>query len=656
MKHIKLTATAVAIATLAPAGTYASEAALDPVVVTATRFNDADPKVPANITVLTRQDIRTIPANSVPELLKVVAGVDSRPLYGALGMDATVDMRGFGSTGTSNTLILLDGMRLNPVDMGGIIWSSIPVESIERIEVMHGSGTVLYGDGATGGVINIITNKSGKPRANVSATVGTRNFKEAQFEIANSNQIGYFNLFGQDTSADGYRSNNHQDQTNASGRAGLYLDRGEIYANYSLYRDSSGLPGNRLSAAYENNPRGTLTPHDSQNRDGYLIRPGVVYQVNSTLTLEAETGVEHQNLNSRYVSSSYYSDRARDRVFFTPRARWQHGLGDHASETVLGFDYYDGKVDSTNRGGPNQSASQTSSAIYAQNITGLTDHLNLTVGGRSQRVKQEADQDPYTSIWGTTPAMTGNATRTRSAFDLGLAYAQDKWRVYGKTGTTFRFPNVDELFGADVFGNPVFAGDLRPQHGTINEIGGQIRGTNAGIKGALYQLDLKDEIGYDGALFANTNFDPTRRRGFETEADWSITNSVTLKGSYAYIDATFTEGAYSGKEIPLVPKHQGTLQAIWNTGVTGTYSGVIRYTGERRFGSDFTNTHGMLDGYTTVDLQGEWDIKPWRVTAKLLNATDKKYAPFAGYSAFKNDTYYYPADGRAFFLTGRYAF
>jgi iron complex outermembrane receptor protein len=93
-----------------------------------------------------------------------------------------------------------------------------------------------------------------------------------------------------------------------------------------------------------------------------------------------------------------------------------------------------------------------------------------------------------------------------------------------------------------------------------------------------------------------------------------------------------------------------------NTGVTGTFSGVLRYTGGRRYGSDFTNTHGMLDGYTTVDLQAEWDIKPWRVTAKVLNATDKKYAPFAGYSSSKNDTYYYPADGRAFYLTGRYNF
>lgn len=651
--NIRLAAIAAACATLhCPAS--AADEELPQVVVTATRFDDADPRIPSNITVLSRKDLRSIPANSVPDLLKVVAGVDSRPLYGPLGMDATIDMRGFGSTGSSNTLLLLDGMRLNPVDMGSIIWSAIPIESIERIEIMRGTGTVLYGDGATGGVINIITDKSGKPRTNVSVTAGSRDYKDIQFEIARGSDIGYFNFFGKGASTDGYRNNNHQDQTSASGRAGLFLDRGEVFANYSFYRESSGLPGNRLSAQYRNDPRGTSSPLNDQNRDGYMIRPGISYRATPTLTLEAETGVEHQELNSRYVSSKYFSDRVRDRVFLTPRLRWQHGLGTHTSETVVGLDYYDGDVTSTNRGGPNQDASQTSSAIYAQNNTGLTDHVNLTIGGRNQRVKQKAAQDAYAAWF--TPAMSGDSTRSRSAYDLGLTYAKDEWRIYGKTGTTFRFANVDELFGSDAFGNPVFAGDLRPQHGTINEIGGQFRGAKGGMRASLYQLDLKDEIGYDGALFANTNFDPTRRQGLETEADWRVTNTITLKASYAYINAKFRDGTYAGKEVPLVSRHQGTIQAIWNTGPTGTYSGVVRRMGERRFDSDFSNTQGMLDGYTTVDLQAEWNLKPWRVTAKLLNATDKKYSPFAGYSSSKSDTYYYPADGRAFFMTGRYDF
>ncbi len=252
--------------------------------------------------------------------------------------------------------------------------------------------------------------------------------------------------------------------------------------------------------------------------------------------------------------------------------------------------------------------------------------------------------------------MSGSSTRTRSAYDVGITYAKETWRLFGKTGKTFRFANTDELFGSDAFGKPVFAGDLRPQHGTIHEIGGQIRGSTTSLRASLYRLDLKDEIGYDGALFANINFAPTRRDGMEVEGDWQVNGLLTLKANYAYIDAKFREGAYMNKAVPLVARHQGNVQAILKTGSVGTYSAMLHHTGERRYGSDFDNTHGTLGGYTTLDLQATWDFKPWQVSAKLMNATDKKYSPFAGYSAFRSDTYYYPADGRALFLTGRYAF
>ena len=623
-------------------------------VVTATRFAEADPKIPANITVLTSNDLRSIPATNLPDLLKTVAGVESRPLYGPFGMDASVDMRGFGSTATSNTLVLVDGMRMNPIDMGGITWSAIPVAGIDRIEIIRGSGAVLYGSGATGGVINIITNKSGKTRANIEASIGSHEYQSVAGEFAAGNETGYFNLFVREASTSGYRKNSQQDQKIASGRGGFYLENGELFADYALYNESAGLPGNRLSAAFRNDPKGSTTPNDSQERDGYRIRPGISYRWGEQVTFEAEVGIDHQFLKSNYVGSSFFSERVRDSASFTPRLRWQHGLGALSSETIVGYDYYDSNVDAVNRGGPNQGASQKSAAWYLQNITGLTSSLNLTIGAREQSVEQSARQDEYPAWF--SPAMSGSSTRKRSAYDIGLTYAADSWRVYGKAGTTFRFANTDELFGSDAFGTPIFASDLRPQHGTIKEIGGQICGTTTSLRASLYRLDLKDEIGYDGALFANTNFAPTRRDGLELEGDWKVTGQLTLKAGYAYIDAKFVEGPYADKSVPLVPRHQGSVQAILNTGNTGTYSAVVRHTGNRRYGSDFDNTHGTLNGYTTLDLQATWNFKPWQISAKLLNATDRKYSPFAGYSSFRNDTYYYPADGRAVFVTGRYSF
>ena len=625
----------------------------DAVVVTATRFVDVDSGVAANVSVITRQDIRNTPAQNLPDILSTRAGVDVSQLGGAMGRNATVDMRGFGATATSNTLILVDGLRVNPVDMGSIIWSSIPLESVERIEIMRGSGTVLYGDGATGGVINIITNKSGNPVAAVTATVGSYGYRGTDLQLANGNDKAYYNLFVNTADADGYRQNSQQDQRTASGRVGWLLDRGEVFTDFAVYKESNGLPGSVFSAAYRDDPRSTRTPRDTENRDGYRLRPGVSYRLNENVTLEGEIAHERQDLDAKYVSSASSSDRVRETTSFTPRLRWRHGLDALPSETVVGYDYYDGKVNSDNTGYANQGASQQSSSLYLQNVTKFSEQLSLTLGGRSQRMKQQADQDAYGAGWSFTPAMDGDSARTQNAYDVGLAYAAGGWRVYGKTGTTFRFANLDELFGYDpITYTPVFAGDLKPQHGTSNEVGGSVAVGPTKLRASLYRIELTDEIGFDGS--SNTNLDPTRRQGGELEADWKISDDWQAKAAYAYVDATFRSGANSGKEVPLVARNQASAQLIWNTGRTGSYSALVRYVGERRYGSDYANAQGVLAGYTTLDLQSVWNLKPWKVTAKLINAFDKKYSPYAGYSAYKNDTYYYPADGRSVFVSARY--
>ncbi len=647
----KLAAGALAFAAAFP--TIAADNASETIVVTATRFNEADPGVAANISVITREDIRNTAAQSLPDVLSARAGINVTELTGGvMGRNATVDMRGFGATATSNTLILVDGLRVNPVDSGTVPWSSIPLESVDRIEIIRGSGTVLYGDGATGGVINIITNKSGRQVAALTASAGSYGYRGADVQLANGNDKAYYNIVATHTAADGYRRNSEQDQSAASGRVGWLLDRGEVFTDFAVYKESEGLTGAIFSKAYADDPRSTRFPNDFEKRDGYRFRPGFSYQLNDRLTLQAEVSQEHQRLDADYVSRASTSERIRDTTSITPRLRWRHDLGALPSETVLGLDYYDGKFSADNVGFANQGASQESTALYLQNFTRLNQALSLTLGARNQRMKQDAHQDAYAPFF--SPAVAGKATRTRDAYDVGLAYAVDGWRVYGKTGTTFRFANLDELFGFDAFFNPVFAGDLKPQHGTINEIGGSVALGKVNLRGSLFHLDLTDEIGYDGS--ANVNMAPTRREGAEFEIDWKIVDSLQAKASYAYTDASFRSGVNAGNAVPLVARHQASAQLAWNTGRSGLYSATLRHVGESPFGGDFANTQGMAPAYTTLDLQSTWDLKPLKITAKVLNAGDKKYSSFAGYSTFKNDTYFYPADRRAFYLAARYDF
>lgn len=628
------------------------------VVVTATRFQQADPRIPANITVITREDIRNTPAFDLPTILSNYAGVNVRATSGILGVDATLDLRGFGETATSNTLILLDGQRLNPIDMGSLNWSAIPLESVARIEILRGAGTVLYGDRASGGVINIVTDKSVRTRAAISAEVGSFGHRGLDAYGATGNGQAYFNVLAHHAEADGWRRNNQQDQQSLSGRVGLHIGKGEVFVDYAAFKDSSGLSGSLGTGAYRSAPRSSSTPRDRQERDGYRLRPGVHYSVSDTLTLEAETAIEHEDQHAVFASLGSIADRAKDSISLTPRLRWRHGLGQLASETVMGIDYYEGEVDARYSVAPHQTAAQTSTAVYAQNTTTLDPNWSVTLGARSQRMAQEADQAAYAGWF--TPAMHGSTTRQRNAVEAGIVYQGHGWRGYGKFGTTFRFANTDELFAYDNLGMPVFVGDLKPQHGRIAEVGASGHAGPLQGRATFYWIKLKDEIGYDGSagggFGANVNLDPTRRQGLETEADWRIAGGLKAKLAYAYTDAEFTDGPYAGKEIPLVPRDKATLQLSWDTGRTGRYTAVANYVGARRFSGDFANLHGKLDAYSTLDLQAAWQLQPLAITLRLLNAFNKRYASYAGYSPWVSDHYYYPADGRSLHLGVRYTF
>ena len=133
---------------------------LDKIVVEASRSNDTVGAMNKDVTIITSEDIANSPAKSLPELLNEVPGVDAR--VNSSIKDQQIDMGQFGESSMSNVVVLIDGRRLNTPDLAAADLSLIDVNAIDHIEVIQGAGTVLYGDNATGGVINIITKKAQK--------------------------------------------------------------------------------------------------------------------------------------------------------------------------------------------------------------------------------------------------------------------------------------------------------------------------------------------------------------------------------------------------------------------------------------------------------------------------------------------------------------
>ncbi len=639
-KSISLTALALCTAFSASSTAVADDAI---VIVTATRFPDSAPDVGSNVSVISQADIEHSPARTIPDLLKTIAGVDIRPLYGSMGIDSIVDIRGSGDTAGSNTLILVDGQRLNPVDSGSIKWDTIPLSAIKQIEIIRGSNSVLYGDRANAGVINIITDKSDKLRASLKAEAGSFGYSSMDASAGGGKDGWYGNLFAHDASSDGYRVNSDAKQTSAGGRIARRYDDGEAFLDFSDYRERYGLPSALTLAQYNNNPRQSTTPNYRTENDGYRVRPGASFKLGSELSAEIDGSYSDSQLKARNVDWLYRQQWRETTLAFSPRLKWNHSLASSMSSvTIAGIDFYDGKAVgdqldfTTGSLQDRQIGQQRSQGMYFQNASLWKNGVDTTAGLRRQHFSQQVSD-------GSANLQAQNGADL-TAWDLAAGYRfTPAWRAYVKAARNFRLPNTDELFAYDPNTyKAIFNGALKPQTGQLFE-GGLSWSTSQFMQQfTLFQQDNHNEIGYIAANGLNANLDPTRRRGAEWEARWTPERNWTLRGSMTTIQAIFTEGAYSGKTIPLVPGYKESISAQWDGAGAGIHSLTVVSVGDRYFGNDFTNTLNKLDRYTTLDYQVQWNMKPCSVILRAANLTDRRYAAI-GYSST-----YYPADPRSF--------
>src|SRR5262245_57507646 len=244
------------------------------IVVTATRFPEQRLDAPIGMTVITAKQIAESAAKTLPQLLSQEAGIVTRDNTG--GPDTQIDLRGFGITGDQNTLVLLNGQRLNDIELTTIGWSAIPLDSIERIEILRGSGSVLYGGGATGGTINIITKAppAGAKAATVGGSAGTYATNEVRAAASVAGESVGFNVFASDFSTDNYRDNNRLEQKNVNSSLRWFGRGADAGLVVDLDRQNLRLPGARTEAQLETDRRGTATPDDFSTREGARVSLG----------------------------------------------------------------------------------------------------------------------------------------------------------------------------------------------------------------------------------------------------------------------------------------------------------------------------------------------------------------------------------------------
>ena len=245
---------------------------LPEVVVTATRTASKTERVPAGITIITREDIKNSNAGSIPDLLSSGEGIVVRNLMGN-GKNVQVDLRGFGETGPYNTLVLVDGRKVNAIDLSGVDWTQIPVDQVERIEIVRGTGTVLYGDNAAGGVINIITKTPSEGFATKGGiSFGSYGRKRLEASAGGGHGRIAASINASFDKTDGYRENNRYESKDVGGK--IVFDASDslsLKLSGSSHEDEFGLPGALTEAQVKADRKSTANPQDEgSSRDSYI--------------------------------------------------------------------------------------------------------------------------------------------------------------------------------------------------------------------------------------------------------------------------------------------------------------------------------------------------------------------------------------------------
>ncbi len=659
-----------------PAST-SNDDVLDILVVTGTRFADSYVDKPLNMSVITRDEIDKSSARTVPELLSTQAGISIRDFFGNNAASTTVDLRGFGAGAGQNTLILVDGQRITDPDMSGVQWSAIPLATIERIEVLRGGGSVLYGEGAVSGVINIITKApvQNAKKLEVNTLVGSYGLSEIQ---AGGNYLSGGNglsVAASRLNSRGYRNNNHNQQTDAQAKGSWILGGGELSLKLDMDHQYTRLPGARLVQAsagvnlVATDPRGTITPLDYASRDGNQI---AVEWEQSIADVDVNVGVGRRNKNQKsyydFAGFPSYRDSDLSVTSLTPRIKLSHALGG-VSALVLGLDMYRWNYAlrtsnaEANIGRPisRVSMSQNNDAWYAQNTTHISDVTSVLAGIRSERISMNGT-DVYDA---TAPgafssgAPAGSFESTKNAYELGVRrQLVDGMALNAKAGRGFRFANVDEIYE----NSPAFTQEfqfLRPQLSDTVEIGVEMHSARSDWRVALFNTKIHDEIHLDvfSTGIGNTNLPPSRRRGLELEAQHKVTAALSLSAAYAYIDARFLEGSLlnvniTGKHVPLVPDHKLNLGASYAVDEATSLNAALSYVGSQFMDNDEGNDLGIkIPAYALADLKLLHRAGAWQWTAAINNLFNRSYFNYAVKSTTTAGRYNaYPLPGRTVFV------
>lgn len=609
-------ALALALSSIVAPAVAADATDLDQVVVTATRTAQTQDQTLAPVTVIDRAEIERRQATSLPDLLRGELGV-SIANNGGPGKTTSLLLRG---TESDHVLVLVDGVRIGSATAGGAALQDIPVEQIERIEIVRGPFSSLYGSEAIGGVVQIFTRRPQGPfTPTLSIAAGSDNARRYSAGVAGRSQGdlgergGWYSVDAVHEETDGI--NAYLNTANS----GYDPDR-DGYRNDSL-SVQGGWRFNRqwdadvqaLRAESRNEYDGTIYGGNLAKGVQQVVGGRVRYAPSDALKLTASVGAS-QDLSDAYYDGSYVSTFDTRRALGSLQADLDAGPG----LLTLGFDWQRDRIASSETYDEDQRIDRGAFAQWQQSFG--TQSLQASV--RRDDNSQFGGKNTGSLLWGWNFA--------------------EHLRLTASYGTAFKAPTYNELYYPS-YGNA----NLRPETSRSVELG--LRGEYGWGTWTLnaYQTDVDDLISYDSSLVDDAhpygqpnNIDQARIRGVEAGYDTTLAG-WTLRTRLTWQDPKANGDTYHGNWLPRRARQSGRVDADRRFGLFSVGSSV--YASGARY-DELANTT-RLGGYGLLDLRVGYEVnRDWSVSLSANNVFDRDYETAA----------WYAQPGRNYQLTLRY--
>jgi vitamin B12 transporter len=587
---------------------------VQPVVVTATKVETPPEQVGASISVVNGDDFQTYHYASVDEALRNVPGVEIRR-SGSYGKTSSITIRGANA---NQVQVLVDGMRVKSPTLGQVDLSDLSPDLIERIEIIRGAQSTLYGADAIGGVVNIITRKgSGGPiQATVQQEVGNYDTLVSRATVSGAYKVLNYALSASHFESNGQFKNDNSDINALNARVGATLPlESSLDFIFRYNKNDTGVPVKGVFPGPQ-----PIVP---------IINPNARQQSETTIyTLQGKTRPvewwETQGRLSRYENNVGFQDPVDPGVDFdTPifsqtdvvrkEAEWVNSffLGTWSTSSV-GLEYR--REEGENKG-VFRAATETYSAFFEQQLR-FFDRLFITGGFRVED----------NSVFGTNTTGRGS---------VAFLIKETGTRLHGSAGMGFRAPTFNDLFFPE-FGNP----DLQPEKSLSYDFG---------VDQKLWKDRIRLGLTYFQNNFTNlitccvslptapfggpVNVGRARSAGIEFTSEVDLLPNLVANLNYTYTDS---ENLATDRPLPREPRHR------WNIGVTWEPIARLSLFTQVYVVSEQFETFGEVynSGSTRVDLGGTWRIlertgwlKKLELTARIQNLLNEGYAEVRGFPA-----------------------